>query len=403
MKTDTALVDSAQAGDKAAFNQLIDRHHATVLHLVRRTLGNGVGGDEPARDLTQEALLHAYLSLGKLRDPARFRSWLCGIALNLCRSYLRSHKTRLLSWEALQGGVTFESLPFQAPGPQEALEALDLHRTVLAAIDELSPRNREAVLLFYFEGLRLREIAALLGISLTAVKSRLHKSRLALRESLAPVLLAEGAVVNEQAKSTQQKGRTMIEVKVADVVVQESDIGAHNVVILLDEANQRFVPIWIGDFEGTAIAFGLRKQTMLSRPLTYTFMAQVLNDLGAALARVEVVTLQENTYLAQAHVRRNGQTHTVDARPSDAIALAVQTGAPIYVADEIMQSAGVDVPEGKSLPIEEHAAAIVEQMEAKMTQHLRKVEEKRTGEEPETSEERYDQAKRGLFEILFEE
>ncbi len=391
METDTALVALARAGDKAAFTQLIDRHRATVLRLVRRSVG-----DELAPDLLQEALLHAYLSLDKLRDPVRFGSWLCGIALNLCRSYLRSCKTRLVSWEALQGGLAFEALPFQTPGPQEIVEALDLHRSVLAAVDELSPKNREAVLLFYFEGLRLREIAALLGISLTAVKSRLHKSRLALRESLAPLLLEE-SVVHVRAKSNKQKGRIMIEVKVADVIEQEGEHGTHSIMILLNAEQHRFVPIWVGNAEGTAIALGLHDYA-LQRPLTYAFMAQMLDDLGATLTRVDIVTLQEMTYLAEAHIERDGQTHTVDARPSDAVALAVYAGAQIYVTAEIMESVGVDVPEGKSLPSGEHAATVVEQMRGQMERFRSE-----TQASSESSGERYERAKQELFEILFEE
>ncbi len=388
METDALLVARARAGDQTAFNQLIDRHHAAVLQLVRRTLSNGIGGDEPARDLTQEALLHAYLSLGKLRDPARFRPWLCGIALNLCRSYLRSRKTRTISWEALRGGVTFESLPFYVPGPERVVEALDLHRTVLSAIDELSPKNREAVLLFYFEGLRLREIAALLGISLTAVKSRLHKSRLALRESLAPVLLVEGSVVNEQAKSNQ-KERTMIEVKVADVIERESNHGVHDVMILLNKEMRRFVPIWVGQFEGAAIALGLRQEA-LPRPMTYALMVQMLQTLDAKVARVEVVALREETYFAEVHIEQQGQTHAIDARPSDGIALATYANAPIFVGEEIMKSAGFDVPVDIALPSGAHMASIVHPNQKKAV----------ASEEQEPSTESPEERKRRIQQLM---
>ncbi len=400
-ETDAELVARARDGDQAAFNQLIDRHHASVLQLVRRTLDNGVGGDEPARDLTQEALLNAYLSLDKLREPTRFRPWLCGIALNLCRGYLRSRKTRLISWEALQGGVAFESLPFHMPGPAEVVEALDLHRTVISAIDALSPKNREAVLLFYFEGLRLREIAALLGISLTAVKSRLHKSRLALRESLAEVWLAEESVVHESAKSNQQKEKAMIEVKVVDVIQQESEHGTHSVMILLNAEQQRFVPIWVGEFEGTAIALGLHDQDF-QRPLTYSFIAQILDNLGATLTRVNVVTLQEATYLAEAQIERDDQTHTIDVRPSDAIALAVTVNAPIYVKEEIMESAGMEVPEGESLPSGEYSAAVVKRMREQM-EKFRSETERPSESSTESSMERWERAKQQLRDGMFKE
>jgi RNA polymerase sigma factor (sigma-70 family) len=124
-----------------------------------------------ARELVQEAMLQAYLSLKHLKDDERFRSWFYGIVLNVCRSYLRDQKINFFSWEAVLGGVQSPAL-YLHPTVQEITEARELHRLILTAVEALSPKNREATLLFYYEDLSLQEIANLLGISVTAVKGR---------------------------------------------------------------------------------------------------------------------------------------------------------------------------------------------------------------------------------------
>jgi RNA polymerase sigma factor (sigma-70 family) len=106
-RTDTELVASARSGDKRAFDQLVARYQA----LAQRVARGMVGDAEIARDLAQEAMLQAYLSLGQLRDDSRFRSWLHGIVRNVCRGYLRDLKADWLSLEALTGGMMLDAVP----------------------------------------------------------------------------------------------------------------------------------------------------------------------------------------------------------------------------------------------------------------------------------------------------
>ncbi len=91
-KPETELVESARSGDKAAFGNLVDRYQG----VVQRVAAGMVGDRDLARDLAQEAMLQAYLSLDRLRDADRFGSWLYGIVLNVCRSHLRDQKASLL-------------------------------------------------------------------------------------------------------------------------------------------------------------------------------------------------------------------------------------------------------------------------------------------------------------------
>lgn len=103
-RADAELVARARAGDRAAFDALVDRYQSMAERVALGVVANA----ETARELAQEAILQAYLSLRHLREAARFSSWLHGIVLNVCRSYLREQKAELLSWEELTGGLRGE-------------------------------------------------------------------------------------------------------------------------------------------------------------------------------------------------------------------------------------------------------------------------------------------------------
>lgn len=338
-QSDQALVEAARQGDKAAFGLLIERHTPLANRVARRMLADRAD----VEDLVQEAFLQAYLSLAQLRQPDHFANWLYGIVLNVCRNELRSRRLNYFSWEAMVGGLHFDAIPLTSiePSLQEVAEAKELITAVREAVAGLSPKNRQATLLFYFEGCSLREIAAQLGVSVVAVKGRLHKARRQLHDRLVETYLApmsHAAVV----PSHQAKELTMIKVTVADVVVeQESE---HRVVILLDEAGVRFLPIWIGPFEAESIALILLERNV-PRPLTYQFAANILNAASIQLERICVSALQETTYYATVTLRSGDATHEIDARPSDAIALALHLKASIYVAEEVMERAGNSIPE----------------------------------------------------------
>ena len=108
-RTDRELVTLARSGDKRAFGALIDRYQSMVFAIAKKMVANS----DSAKDLAQEAFLQAYLSLDRLRDVNRFSSWLYGIVLNVCRSYLRSQKTDFFSVEAIAGGLHFDAIPFK--------------------------------------------------------------------------------------------------------------------------------------------------------------------------------------------------------------------------------------------------------------------------------------------------
>jgi RNA polymerase sigma factor (sigma-70 family) len=106
-RTDAELVTRARAGDKRAFDRLVARHQQTA---YRVALGIVLDADL-TQELVQEAMLQAYLSLTHLRDDSRFRSWLHGIVLNVCRSYLRDRRRDFVSLDVDAGGQRLDEGP----------------------------------------------------------------------------------------------------------------------------------------------------------------------------------------------------------------------------------------------------------------------------------------------------
>ncbi len=133
----------------------------------------------------------------------------------------------------------------------------------------------------------------------------------------------------------------MIEVKIAGI--QISLMSPHRVVLLKEIGAERYLPIWIGPYEAEAINIKLQN-IEVGRPLTHDLLKSVIETLGGVVERVIVSELREDTFYARIIVSVDGRTLEIDSRPSDAMALAVRVGAPIYVAEEVMAEAGI-VPE----------------------------------------------------------
>lgn len=110
------------------------------------------------------------------------------------------------------------------------------------------------------------------------------------------------------------------------------------IVILRDKDGQRVLPIWVGLFEANAIALQI-ENVSTPRPMTHDLLRNVIADLKATVQKIVVCDLQENTFYALIYLALNGDTVAVDARPSDAIALALRTKAPIFVEDTVIDNA----------------------------------------------------------------
>src|SRR5215210_4239457 len=116
------------------------------------------------------------------------------------------------------------------------------------------------------------------------------------------------------------------------------------IVILRDKDGEKVLPIWVGLFEANAIALQI-ENVETPRPMTHDLLRNVIADLKASVQKIVVCDLQENTFYALIYLSLNGDTVAVDARPSDAIALALRTRAPIFVEDTVIDNAKpIDYP-----------------------------------------------------------
>jgi hypothetical protein len=125
----------------------------------------------------------------------------------------------------------------------------------------------------------------------------------------------------------------MVEMKIFGLALDEQS--QVPLLILKDKEEQQVLPIWIGAMEAMSISISLNKVN-ISRPLTHDLMLQTLTTLGATIERVAVIDLREGTYYAEIHLRHQDQTHLIDSRPSDAIALAVRVDAPIMASEDLL-------------------------------------------------------------------
>ena len=110
------------------------------------------------------------------------------------------------------------------------------------------------------------------------------------------------------------------------------------IIILRDKEGQKVLPIWVGIFEANAIALQI-ENVATPRPMTHDLLRNVIHDLNASVQKIVVCDLQENTFYALIYLSLHGETVAIDARPSDAIALALRTRAPIFVEETVIDHA----------------------------------------------------------------
>jgi len=135
----------------------------------------------------------------------------------------------------------------------------------------------------------------------------------------------------------------MIEVRVDGLLIDSSN---NSPVVLLRELDgDRVLPVYIGPFEASSIAYALQK-TKFPRPMTLDLMRLLVEGLGGKLQRVLVTRVEESTYHAEVVVKTGQRVITVDARPSDSIGLALRADAPIFVAEDVMEKGGQAMAEG---------------------------------------------------------
>lgn len=313
-RPDSELVGAARGGDTGAFAALAERHYPLLLASCRR----GLADPQRAHDAAQEAVLTALLGIARLRDDEQFGSWLIGIGLNVCRRLSRTERRRpSLSLEALAEPVS------PGPGPAEAAESAEAAALVRGAIASLPAGQREAVRLFYLGGLTHAETAEELGTAVSAVKTRLHKARSSLKRRL-----------HDLREEPHPMTDRPVSMHVAELR-RTAGTPVHHVVFLAEDGGERRLPIWIGAAEALALAC-LLEDVELPRPGPHDLAAALLAAAGGRLAEVRINRLTDAVFYAEVAL---GDGATVDARPSDALTLALAAGAPISVDPAVLEQA----------------------------------------------------------------
>ncbi len=311
------LVEQARRHEHEAFAELLTLSLPMARALCSRLLPDGGDVD----DVLQEACLQAWLGLEGLQRPERFRQWLTGIALNLARMRIRGRRPSLpLEIEPRRSDESVEAL----------IEADELRRALAEALGSLPDLSRITIAAFYFDGRSLPEISAATGTPVGTLKARLSRARQSLRSALVTTPTAPPEMP------------TMIEVVVQSVLTQEppsEPARQSRVLVLAEKDGARLLPIWIGPMDGDFLAFQLSGHTP-PRPLTLNLLAQILSITGTTLEQVAINRLHDEVFYATLALTVGGQPQAVDARPSDAVNLALLKGVPIFVATEILDSQG---------------------------------------------------------------
>ena len=183
---DTALVQASRGGDVAAFEQLVKRYDAKLLRIAQNVTQN----PEDAEEAVQEAFFKAYQKLEQFQGHAKFSSWLIRIALN--ESFMKLRKRRGILEQSIDRNVLSDSdstrLPFDvadwAANPEAQYRATELREILISTLQRLTPALKIVFVLRDIEEYSLSETSEILNLSATAVKTRLSRARLRLREEL---------------------------------------------------------------------------------------------------------------------------------------------------------------------------------------------------------------------------
>ena len=177
--SDTQLIERTLGGEPDAFNLLVRRWERHIYGLTLRMLGR----DDEARDATQETFISAYRNLSKFRGEAKFSSWIYRIALNICNTRLRGRARNFVSLDEQREATGFE-LAADDEDLGSGIQQEQVARAVRRALQGLPAEMRQVIVMKEYEGLKFSEIADLLGLPVSTVKTRMYTGLAELRKRL---------------------------------------------------------------------------------------------------------------------------------------------------------------------------------------------------------------------------
>ncbi len=203
-KLDLEQVKAAQAGDRDAFDALIERYKDVVYAVAYRFARD----PDLALDLAQDVFIRAYKGIRSFGGRSSFSTWLYRIAMNTCIDYTRKHSRSVASLSVPEEVADFaDTLPGERGpflDPAESALSGELGEQIERAIDALPPYHKSVFVLYEIEGLSYKEIAEVVGCSIGTVMSRLHYARKKLRAMLAPYVDAGNAVGTEDEETENE-------------------------------------------------------------------------------------------------------------------------------------------------------------------------------------------------------
>jgi len=177
------LLRQSKAGDLVSFERLIEKHQQVAYNVAYRMVGN----EEDAKDMTQEAFIKVFKSIGSFREDSSFSTWLYRIVMNTCKDELRKKKIKVVSIdrdiEVGESSVSFE-IPDQTYSPEVVYEKKQLHQMLSQALTELPETNRIVVIMRDVQGFSYEDIAECINVPVGTVKSRINRGRHMLREMI---------------------------------------------------------------------------------------------------------------------------------------------------------------------------------------------------------------------------
>lgn len=182
------MASDAASGDSSAFQRLVERHRAMVYRLAYQFAGNHYD----AEDIAQDVFIKVYRSLGQFRHESQLSSWLYRVVMNTCIDHRRRHTVAGVRPFGAEAEQRMLDTPEAAPGPEARAYAGELGDVLDAEIRRLPPGQRAVFLLRHHEGLKLGEIASVLGLAEGTVKRQLHSAVRRLRASLAALRAPAG-------------------------------------------------------------------------------------------------------------------------------------------------------------------------------------------------------------------